>query len=406
MLVIFIVGFACFIGGALLVGGFFWFKKQSLVFENHSLQKELEVQNQRLQELQAEKEKDQQRLEAVQKTAGLEFENLANRLFEEKIKSFNERSEHNLKSLIAPLDQQIKVFSERVDAAYQKEARERFALKTEIEKIVEANHRISEEAKNLTLALKGDVKAQGNWGELILDRVLESSGLREGQEFIKQGKDLGLRDSNNRLQQPDVVVKLPEQKYVIIDSKVSLLSYERFVSDEPNRDLHQADFVKSLQAHIKSLSGKSYQQTDQLKTLDFVLLFIPNEGAFSLAMQSEPQLFSKAWDASIVLVSPTTLLATLRTIASIWNQVRQNQNALQIAVEGGRLFDKFAGLVEDLEKVGQSIRRTDDQYQLAMNKLKSGRGNLIDRVEKLRQLGAKATKSLPDADDRSDLSLT
>jgi len=257
------------------------------------------------------------------------------------------------------------------------------------------NLEMSEEARNLTRALKGDSKVQGNWGEMILARVLESSGLREGQEFVVQGKEMELQSINGRRLQPDVIVRLPDEKHLIIDAKVSLTAYERFVEVEPEyKNIQLKQHLDSIQKHIKELSDKHYSGLDALNSPDFVLMFMPLEPAFSLAIQGKPDLFTFAWERKIVMVSPSTLLATLKTVGSIWQIDQQNSNAHEIARQGGALYDKFVLFVEELEKVGKSIDKASDSYHQAMQRLSQGRGNLMSRAEKLQELGAKTHKNL------------
>lgn len=336
-------------------------------------------------------------LKQMQENFKNQFENLANKIFDQKSNQFQKESEKGLANMFGPLEEKIRDFKKKIEDTYNQESRERFALKSEIEKIVVANQKMTEETSNLTRALKGDVKAQGNWGELVLERVLEASGLRDGEEYILQGKNLGLKNEDGRSHRPDVIVNLPEDKHIIIDSKVSLTHYERFISTDKSDEKSEAlkDFLGSIRAHIDGLSGKKYQFSEKLETPDFVLMFFPIEGAFSLALQSDSKLFLHAWNKSIVVVSPTTLLATLRTVASIWKQEKQNKNAMKIAIESGRLYDKFAGFAEDLEKIGESIRRTDDSYHGALSKLKTGKGNILSKIETIKRLGAKTSKKLP-----------
>ncbi len=325
----------------------------------------------------------------------MQFENLASRVLESNSQKLKEQNQESLQHLLSPLKDRIQAFEQKVDDTYQKEARERHSLKHEVEQLHKLNLEMSEEARNLTRALKGDSKAQGNWGEIILSRVLESSGLREGQEFIVQGKDLELKSMNGRRLQPDVIIQLPDNKHLIVDAKVSLTAYERYVEAEPEyQDIHLKQHLDSMLKHIKELSDKHYSGLEALNSPDFVLLFMPIEPAFSLAIQSKPELFSLAWDKKIVLVSPSTLLATLKTVASIWQIDQQNSNAREIARQGGALYDKFVLFVEELEKIGKSLDKASDAYHQAMQRLSQGRGNLMSRAEKLQELGATTHKNL------------
>ena len=378
--------------------------------ENLQLKSENEAQRQNNYEVQklaaiAQKEtellKDQieqrkQEVSQLEEKFKSQFENLAQKIFEEKQQKWGVESSRNIKELLDPLKEKISQFQIKVENTYRDESRERFALKKEIERIVQTNEQMSLEAQNLTKALRGDVKAQGNWGEVILQRLLEVSGLREGQEFTTQGRQMKLQSEEGKRQQPDVIVNLPDNKHLIIDSKVSLTHYENFVSAEDIEDKEKwlKQFQASIYAHVENLSGKKYQYNQKLVTPEFVLLFFPIEGAFSLAIQNDPKLFTFAWEKSIVIVSPTTLLATLKTIASIWKQEKQNRNALKIARESGLLYDKFVGFMTDLEKIGESIKRADNHYNDAFNKLRTGKGNIIGKVENLKTLGAKTSKKI------------
>jgi len=324
----------------------------------------------------------QEDLQKLQGQLSTHFENLAGKILEQNTKKFSEHSEKNISTLLGPLKERIQDFQKKVEETYSHEARERFALKKEIEKIVEANQQITRETHNLTQALRGDVKAQGNWGEMILEKILEASGLRQGQEYIVQGKDLGLVNQEGKRLKPDVIINLPDDKHIIIDSKVSLT-------------LHFKQYLDSLYGHIDDLSAKEYQDLEQLDSPNFVLMFVPIEGAFSLAVQADDQLFSYAWERHIVIVSPTTLLATLRTVASLWKQERQNRNAQEIARQGGLLYDKFVGFLGDLERIGEALNKSQTAYSEAINKLQHGRGNILTKIEKLKDLGAKTSKSLP-----------
>lgn len=323
-----------------------------------------------------------------------EFENLANRILDEKSQKFTEQNRNNLDIILTPLKERIKEFEQKVEQTYKHESAERITLKTEIKNLIELNKQLSEEANNLATALKGDNKQQGNWGELVLEKILERSGLKEGEEYKTQQTTA---NHEGRQIKPDVIVFLPDNKHIIIDSKVSLVAYEACVNaaDENDRAKFLKQHVESVRNHIKLLSDKNYQTAAGYHSPDFVLLFIPIESSFSLALQGDNDLFNFAWDRKIVMVSPSTLLATLRTIASIWKQERQTRNALQIAEEGGKLYDKFAAFVDDLIKVGNGLKSTQENYKNAMNKLCEGTGNLVKRAEKMRELGAKTTKQIP-----------
>ncbi len=326
-----------------------------------------------------------------------EFENLAGKVMEENVRKMGEDQQKQLFHLLQPLQSRLQAFEKRVEDTYQSEARERHSLQKEIERLAELHQQISDDAQNLTKALKGDSKTQGNWGEMVLTRVLESSGLREGEEFVVQAKDLDLRNAEGRRLQPDVIIKLPEDKHLVVDAKVSLTAYERLVAAEVEevREKELKQHLLSIHTHIKQLSDKHYQQLRGLQSPDFVLLFMPIEPAFSLALQSDPNLFNSAWERRIVLVSPTTLLATLKTVASLWRLEQQNRNAEEIARQGGALYDKFVGFIEELNKVGKSLDKAQRHYQDALGKLDHGQGSLRSRAEKLKQLGVNNHKNLP-----------
>jgi DNA recombination protein RmuC len=310
--------------------------------------------------------------------------------------SLQQVSEKNMAQILTPLKERISEFQKKVEETYHSESRERFALKSEIEKIVKANEKMTFETQSLTRALKGDVKVQGNWGEMVLERILEASGLRAGEEYVTQGEGMKLKDEFGRDQRPDVIVRLPEGKHLIVDSKVSLVHYERILSESESAKVDEAKelFLASVKAHIDGLSKKRYQDLEGLGSPDFVMLFVPIEGAFSMAIQGDGALFSRAWDQGVIVVSPTTLLATLRTIASVWKQERQTRNALEIARVGGALYEKFAGFVDDLKLIDVKLGDAKDAYEKAMNKLSTGKGNLVSRVEHLKKLGAKTSKSV------------
>ncbi|MBC2657326.1 DNA recombination protein RmuC [Pseudomonas sp. MSSRFD41] len=347
-------------------------------------------------ELREQQDSHQQRLTDLQGSRDelrAQFAELASKIFDEREQRFAETSQQRLGQLLNPLKERIQAFEKRVEESYQSEARERFSLAKELERLQQLNLRLSDEATNLTRALKGQ-KTQGNWGELILERVLEHAGLEKGREYQTQ---VSLKGPDGERFQPDVLIMLPGDKQVVVDSKVSLTAYQQYVGcDDPQ--LAQAalkQHVLSLRNHVKGLAGKDYKRLEGLHSLDFVLLFVPVEGAFSAALQAEPNLFQEAFDRHIVIVSPTTLLATLRVIDSLWKQERQSQNAREIAERAGWLYDKFVLFIQDLDEVGNRLQQLDKAYAAARNKLTEGRGNLISRSEQLKLLGARASKSLP-----------
>jgi len=333
--------------------------------------------------------------EELHKKFTAEFENIANKILKVNSQEFSLVNQKNIGEILNPLREKITEFEKKVNETYDKELRDKISLKEEVKKLYELNHKISEEANNLTRALKGDTKKQGNWGEVILERILERSGLEKGREYRMQ---VSFTDEERKRTQPDAVVYLPDKKHIIIDSKVSLVAYENYVNatDELKKEQFKKEHLLSVKTHIKGLSEKNYEKTANLNTPDFVLLFIPIESSFGIAVQADQELFNYAWDNKIVIVSPSTLLATLRTIASIWKQENQTKNAIEIASQGGALYDKFVGFVKDLEKIGVNLKQTQGVYEDAMNKLKDGKGNLVSRAENIRKLGAKSKNSLPD----------
>ncbi|WP_397391985.1 DNA recombination protein RmuC [Polynucleobacter sp.] len=322
-----------------------------------------------------------------------QFKNLANEILEDKSKRFTEQNVANLDALLKPLQTKLSEFKEQVNTSYGNEARERFALKSEIERLANLNLRMSDETRSLTQALKGDSKVQGNWGELVLESILESSGLRKGEEYLVQ--DSHTQTDGSRLQ-PDVVVKLPEGRSLVVDSKVSITAYSRHAeaTDPTVSEQELAAHIQSLRQHIQGLSSKNYSSLYGIGSVDFVLMFVPIEPAFLLALKTAPNLYQEALAKNIVLVCPSTLMATLRTVAHLWRQDSQNRNALEIAKQCGILYDKFVGFVDDLEKLGQRLDQAQTSYHDAFSKLKSGKGNLIRTAEKVRELGVKPSKNL------------
>ncbi len=397
-------------------------------FEKNRLEKEAEVLNERLKNMDEErnkkenawKEEMQRRENSENRLATLqsdyrhleeklkeqkgeivqlqekfktEFENIAHKILKTNTKEFSESNQKNMQELLSPLKEKIIGFEKKVEETYQKGLKDQTDLKVELRRLYELNAKLGEEAGNLTRALKSDSKQQGNWGEVVLERILERSGLIKEEEYFLQYSATG---EDGRTLRPDVLIKLPEEKHLVIDAKVSLTAFETYISAD-KEDIRQAALkrhLESVKKHIKELHEKSYDNLKGLNTPDFVLLFMPVEPAFGLAVQSDPELFQYAWDQRIVIVSPTTLLATLRTVASIWRHERQTRNALEIAKQGGKLYDKFEGFLKDLEHVGTNIDKAKEAYDDARKKLSTGRGNLIGQVEKLKEMGAKASKSI------------
>jgi DNA recombination protein RmuC len=335
-------------------------------------------------------------LEALQSTLTKEFENIANKILDEKSHKFTEQNKNNLDVILSPLKDRIKDFEEKVDRSYKNEAAERNTLKGSIEELMKFTNKISVEATNLTNALKGDSKKQGNWGELVLERILESSGLIEGQNYTLQGKGLNLKDEDGNRFQPDVIINLPDNKHIVIDAKVSLVAYEKLVNEntEEGRDKFIKEHLLSIKTHITGLSNKNYHDLYGINSPDYVLLFVPIESSFSIAIQHAQDLFDFAWSKRVVLVTPSTLFATLKTVASIWKQEQQSKNAIEIATKAGALYDKFVGFTEDMKRIGSQISNTQKTYEEAFGKLHTGRGSLTSSVENLKKLGAKASKQL------------
>ena len=381
-------------------------------------QKELAASNDELKDLlsnervmlaraQAQNEAQQNRINALleahedkintmaesEKRLQTQFENLANKIFEEKQNHYTQQTKHNIEAVLAPFKSDLEGFKRQISEQHIREGQERASLKTEILGLKELNQKITAEAAALTNALKGDNKKQGNWGEVVLERILKESGLREGHEFDTQ---VNATSNDGKRYQPDVVVHLPNDKDVIIDSKVSLAAYERYFNceDDNERSRYLVQHVASIKGHIKGLGNKDYQALKEIKTLDYVLLFIPIEAAFLLAVEEEPDLVTMALNNNIMLVSPTNLLVALRTINNIWQYEYQNRNAQQIAEQGAKLYDKFVGFITEMEKVGKSLDNAHASYQSAMNKLNNGRGNIVRQVEKLRELGVQPNKKL------------
>lgn len=369
----------------------------ALLEQNHALQ----VQNERLT---TQSEKDRQAAEEklalladARQNLSDQFQNLANTILEEKSRRFTEQNHDHLQQLLNPLNERIHGFSELVQQTYEKEAKERLTIENELKRLQSLNTQLHHDAKALTTALTGTQnKTQGNWGEMILESVLENSGLQKGREYIAQASSVRHEaDGTQRRLQPDVLINLPDNKQIVIDSKVSLTAYVRYTQStgaEAEREL--ANHVASIRAHIKSLAAKDYTDLEGVKTLDFVFMFVPVEPAYLLALQHDPNLFQECFDKRIMLTGPSTLLATLRTVANIWRNEQQNQNALAIAEAGSKLYDKFVGFVESMDGINKALGQAQSQFQTAYSRLVYGRGNLISSTEKLRKLGIKAGKQL------------
>lgn len=347
------------------------------------------VQEQLRHQIGAQDEQLREMLEKMQ----LQFKTMANAIFEDKTRQFTEQNKHQLDQVLQPLRDRLRDFEQTVQATHKESIEKQAGLFHELRNIKELNKQMSEEARNLTRALKGETKTQGNWGEMVLQRILERSGLTLNQEYRLQ--DSVVSEEGKRLQ-PDVTILLPENKYLVIDSKVSLIDYERFANADDPMEQNSAlkRHLQSIRNHVRDLGSKNYQQLYGPGSPDFVLLFVPVEPAFMIAVQNDAELFSDAFDKNIVIVSTSTLLATLRTIASLWRQENQNKNAQEIARQAGSLYDKFSAFAEDLVKVGQQLDATDKTYKLAMGKLIDGKDNLVRKAERLRELGAKNARTI------------
>lgn len=360
--------------------------------ERAAVERTLESTNAYLQAQQEKYQTQKEEMLQLRKQFQLEFQQMANAILEEKTQRFTTVNQQNLDQILTPLKERIKTFEEKVERTYQQESAERNVLKGVVEQLMQQSLLIKNEANNLTKALKGDSKKQGNWGEIILERVLERSGLVKDQEYRLQA--VFKEDDGRKI--PDAIILLPEEKHLVIDSKVSLTAYERWVNAED--EIEQAQYlrqhVQSMESHIRELSAKNYHDLYGIHSPDFVLLFMPIESALSVAIKEKPDLFSDAWDRRVVIVGPSTLLATLRTIASVWVQERQNRNVLDIAKEAGALYDKFVGFLQDMQQLETYLQRASEKQQDAMKKLSTGPGNVIKKVENLKQLGAKANKQI------------
>lgn len=374
---------------------------ESLQKEYHGLERDYAVLHTRSEETNRSYEEKLRLLDEAKTQMKLQFEHLATQIFEQKAKTFDEAHAKGLDLLLKPFREQIAQFAAQSKEQFVHDAKERQSLKDEIIRLKSMSERLSEDAINLTQALKGENKTQGNWGEIVLERILEESGLREGHEYELQST---LSDEEGKKFRPDVIVHLPQNKDIIIDSKVSLVAYDAFIRAESDEERAHAlkQHLLSIHGHIKGLSGKRYEQLAGVKTLDFVLLFMPIEGAFLLALESDNTFFKTAYEQNIVVVSPSTLLVTLRTIEHIWRSEYQERNAREIAASAEALYEKLVAFVEDMEKIGEQIGRTQKSYDAAMNKLSTGKGNLIRRAEGMRKLGLKPKKALPSSVTDSD----
>jgi len=368
-------------------------KEESLA--RQSVERSLEGTNAYLQAQQEKFAEQRQEMENMKVQFNNEFQVMANKILEEKSFKFTQLNQQNISLVLDPLKEKIKTFEEKVEKSYQQESAERNVLKGVVEQLMQQSMQIKDEANNLAKALKGDNKKQGNWGEVILERVLERSGLIKDQEYKLQAS---VQEADGRRFQPDALIYLPDEKHLVVDAKLSLVAYERAVNadTEEDRVIFVKQHVQSIENHVRELSAKDYHSLYGIQSPDFVLLFIPIESSLSLAVNFKPELFSEAWDRRVVIVSPSTLLATLRTIASVWKQERQNRNVLEIAKEAGLLYDKFVGFLNDMDQLQGMIQKAADKHDEAMKKLSSGSGNVIRKIEQLKTLGAKANKQIGD----------
>jgi DNA recombination protein RmuC len=362
--------------------------------ERSKLRSELLEEATRRAALEAERRKEEEQRIENRTLLSDHFKNLASDILEDKSRRFTELNRLNLEHTLAPLQDRLKEFGERVEKSYAVESDQRSLLKGEIRTLCDLNERMRADAVNLTNALKGQTKTQGNWGEMVLERVLQMAGLVKGREYQVQAS---MQNFEGKRFQPDIVINLPDDKHLVVDSKVTLVSYERFCSldDTALRDEELQRHASALRRHVEDLSSKNYQGLYQLNSVDFVLMFVPIEAALTLALQHDSGIYEQAFSRNVVVVSPTTLLATMRTIAHIWRQESQIQNVKEVFRQAGDLYDKFVGFVKDMEELGGRLKLAQNAFDSAFNKLSSGRGNLVGRAEKLRQMGAKTGKQLP-----------
>jgi DNA recombination protein RmuC len=324
------------------------------------------------------------------------FEVLSGRILNAQSEKFEAVSRDNLQTVLSPLREHLQQFQKKVEDTHLRDVRDRSSLEEQIRSLSTANGQLIAEANNLARALKGNAKAQGNWGEIMLERILESAGLREGQEYVREGEGMKLQDESGRLQRPDVILNLPDEKHIVIDSKVSLIAYERSLNLEVEEERQKAlrEHIESIERHVSQLAAKHYSKNKLLNAPDFVLMFMPVESALSCAYSAKPELFQTAWSKGVIIASPTTLIATAQTVSSIWRMEQQNQNALKIADQGAKLYDKFAGFVDDMDQTRRSLDVLGRNFNAAMNKLSEGKGNLVASAEKLRKLGLTTRKRI------------
>jgi DNA recombination protein RmuC len=371
-------------------------EKETIRTEKEAINIQLSKKENDFENLWERNKEQKDEVEKLQEKFTKEFENLANKILEEKSSKFTEQNKENMKNILSPLQEKIQLFEKKVDDTHKESIDYHAALRQQIIGLTDMNAQMSKETLNLTKALKGDSKMQGNWGELVLERVLEKSGLEKDREYYVQQSHTAV-DGNRVF--PDVVINLPDGKKMIVDSKVSLTAYEKYINEEDDslKIGYLKEHVSSIKRHVEQLGEKNYHDLYEIESPDFVLLFIPIEPAFAMALNEDTTLYNKAFEKNIVIVTPSTLLATLRTIDSMWANQKQQENAMEIARQAGALYDKFQGFVDDLIKIGKKIDESKTEYGAAMNKLVEGKGNLITSVEKLKKMGAKAKKALPES---------
>ena len=374
--------------GALIV---FWLERTKLT----SLERRNALLESENNHLTAQVGSQQEQLEALQQRLTSEFENIANRVLKSRSEEFSQSNERQIGTLLKPLQTEIDNFKRQVSEAYGKEMREKIQLGEQLKHLLALNQQVSADAQNLARALKGESKTQGNWGEMVLERLLEMSGLQEGAHFSREQV---LQSGEGRTLRPDVILQLPDNKHLVIDSKVSLTAYERYVAatEDDVRAVALKSHLDSINKHVSELSGKNYANLYGIDSPDFVLMFIPVEASFTLAMQADGSIFEKALQKNVVIVCPTTLLATLRTVASVWKHENQTRNAIEIAQKSGQLYDKLVGFVDDMDRIKASLNNAQKDYTDAYNKLSDGRGSALTTARKIKELGAKTTKSLPE----------
>ncbi len=335
--------------------------------------------------------------QSMQKQFEERFKNLSQEILDSKSKKFEAEAQKNISNLLLPLKEKIESFQTKVESTYVEHSKEQHSLKEQIRNLCEVHSELKNETRHLSKTLKGDVKAQGQWGEMILSTILEASGLKENEHYSTQGKEFQMKDEQGHLQKPDVIIKLPDEKQIVIDSKVSLTHYEKFISSDSDeqKKMYLEQFIKSIRTHSTQLSEKKYQFSEHLNTPEFVLMFFPIEGAFSLALQKDRSIFEFCWNQSIIIVSPTTLLATLKTVESIWKREKLNRNTIEIALASGMLYDKFTSFTRDLDNIGDHLKKAENSYSSAVNKLSTGKGNIVSKLEKIKKMGARTSKEMP-----------